>query len=117
MPVYVDNLRTYPNGKGFWRGRPSCHLFADTLEEMHYFAKLLDLRKSWFQNHPRLPHYDLTGPRRDAALKAGAIPVGRTSMVYFMRHGIHGNLTSKQKENTNDQRQTANRVDEDAVQT
>ncbi len=67
MAVYVDKLRDWG-----WRLGPSCHLVADTLEELHAFALGIGLRRSWFQDK-RTPHYDLTEKRRAAAVKAGAV--------------------------------------------
>ena len=36
------------------------HLVGDSLEELHEFAQRVGLRREWFQDHPRHPHYDLT---------------------------------------------------------
>lgn len=72
MAVYVDELRVYPNAWGPFRGG-SCHLTADTIEELHSFAQSIGLRREWYQHHRRLPHYDLTRSRRDLALARGAV--------------------------------------------
>ena len=48
---------------------------ADTPEELHEFASRLGLQRSWFQNHPRHPHYDLTENKRREAVSLGAIEV------------------------------------------
>ena len=74
MSVYVDELRFYPPSPR-WRHGEACHLVADTLEELHAFAGKLQLRRSWFQPHRHIPHYDLTARRRAAAIRAGAIEV------------------------------------------
>jgi hypothetical protein len=74
MPVYVDNLRSW----GFAiRGRlvPSCHMMADTLEELHKMADTIGLRRPWFQDKPSGCHYDLTTSRREQAVEAGAIEI------------------------------------------
>lgn len=72
MPVYVDELHKWPTRiKCFQAG--SCHMVADTLEELHVMAETIGLSRGWFQDKKRLPHYDLTVSRRAAALKAGAI--------------------------------------------
>lgn len=65
--VYVDPLMDYG-----WVLGPSCHMWADSLEELHKVAKLLGLKRSWFQDRPRLPHYDLTRGKREIALRLGA---------------------------------------------
>lgn len=53
------------------------HLVADTLAELHEFAiGKLRFQPSWFQDHPRHPHYDLTTHRAARrAIEAGAIVI------------------------------------------
>lgn len=72
MSVYVDEIMVWPHAKGIFRGG-SCHLTADSLDELHAFAAKVGLKRAWFQNHPLAPHYDLTPGRRAVAVKAGAI--------------------------------------------
>lgn len=69
--VYVDGLHSW------WKGRLWCHMFADSLDELHEFASRLNLRRDWFQPDLRLPHYDITATRRAKAVKLGAIEVDR----------------------------------------
>lgn len=72
MAVYVDEL--FPTEKTHkWCYDTACHLTADTIEELHKFALMLGLRRNYFQDHPRHPHYDLTEGRRKAAIKLGAV--------------------------------------------
>jgi len=67
--IYVDKLRKCkPNRKWPWFW--SCHLTADSLRELHAFAKRLGLRRIWFQE--RRSHYDLTEGMRNRALGLGA---------------------------------------------
>jgi len=40
------------------------HLVGDSLQELHRFARSVGLKKEWFQEHPRHPHYDITTPRK-----------------------------------------------------
>lgn len=80
MTVYVDSLSSYsksPLGHREW-----CHMWADDLEELHIFASRIGLKKSWFQDDRRLPHYDLTAHKRNAALKFGAV---QHSLVDWLR--------------------------------
>jgi hypothetical protein len=75
MTVYVDELLVYPGAKPpFDKG--SCHLTADTLKELHIFAELVGLKRSWFQDHKLCPHYDLTPRRRAKAVELGATQEG-----------------------------------------
>lgn len=68
--VYVDELRDHG-----WvlRGKrtQSCHMAADTLEELHAFARLLGLKRAWYQSKSH-PHYDLAPSKRALALRHGA---------------------------------------------
>lgn len=77
MAVWVDPLRDWG-----WRLGPSCHLMADTTkEELHAFAALIGLKRSWFQPHPRLWHYDLTASRRREAVRLGALELSSREAV------------------------------------
>lgn len=63
--VTVDPLRSYPQkatsgARYFGSGKQSCHLMADTSDELHAFAARLGLRREWCQHQGRvLEHYDL----------------------------------------------------------
>jgi hypothetical protein len=80
MSVYVDELRDYG-----WRLGPSCHLIADTEDELHAFAARVGMKRSWFQNKSLAPHYDLVASRRAAAVRLGAIELERRAFVNVMR--------------------------------
>lgn len=72
MAVYVDTIVQWPNARPpFNKG--SCHMTADTLEELHAFAARIGMRRSWFQEHRICPHYDLTPGRREVAVRLGAV--------------------------------------------
>lgn len=75
MSVYVDNERIA------WRGKLWCHLVADSLEELHGFASRLGLKRGWFQDRTRYPHYDVTIQVRERALQLGALDGDRASVV------------------------------------
>ena len=68
MAVWVDPLKDWG-----WRLGPSCHMTADTKEELIAFAVRIGLQARWFQDDDRLWHFDLTARRRDRAVAAGAI--------------------------------------------
>jgi hypothetical protein len=109
MTVYVDTLVAHPapadpqtRRAGAPHGHRWCHMFTDgDLAELHAIAARIGLKRAWFQDHPTLPHYDLTPPRRGAAIAAGAVPCDRHKTVEVMRAnrtrrhnaapgGIHG---------------------------
>jgi hypothetical protein len=73
VSVYVDD--GFVEGDwALWTG--GGHMQADTLEELHAMADRLGLKRSWFQSKPGKPwhdHYDLTGTKRDQAIRLGAV--------------------------------------------
>ena len=69
MAVYIDNY------KGVFRRMIMCHMFADTLDELHKIAKKIGLKRSWFQNKGSAPHYDVCKSKRILAVNAGAIEI------------------------------------------
>jgi hypothetical protein len=71
VSVFVDALVTRLTGPRCFRVG-SCHMWADSEQELHEMAKKIGLKKSWFQNHEKLPHYDLTPRRRLLAIYNGA---------------------------------------------
>ena len=79
MAVYVDALRDY----GWWRG-PSCHLIADSVDELMEFALAMGLRREWFQPKST-PHFDLTADARAKAVQMGAIELDRRGLIRKVR--------------------------------
>lgn len=67
MSVYVDSPRNWGS-----RFNGSCHMWADSLFELHEMARLLGLKREWFQKRPNFPHYDLSPGKRAQALRLGA---------------------------------------------
>ncbi len=84
MSVYVDELRNVPSAVGrhgnlhFHR---SCHLLADTDDELHEFASRIGCRVPEWAHDGTILHYDLTPWMRGRALAAGARPIGRREVV------------------------------------
>jgi hypothetical protein len=73
VTIYVDELRAYGN-------RQWCHMATDggvlgDLSELHDMAARVGLKVSWFQNHARVPHYDLVTSKRQLAIRYGAVEV------------------------------------------
>ena len=91
MGVYVDEVVDYGDtGRGRARrwGTRWSHLYADTVEELHFMADMLGLRRSYFQDAkrglPHTAHYDIIPRKRERAVSLGAIPVGR--LEWARRH-------------------------------
>lgn len=90
MPVYVDPLVQWGNESSpkCFQTQPSCHMYADTLEELHLMAWNIGMKRSWFQGDERLKHYDLVPSRRKMAVKQGAIEHTFKEMVQFMNRPL-----------------------------
>lgn len=69
MTVYVDDVRHH-----FGR-MIMCHMWADTVLELHAFADRLGLKRSWFQEPPKASwqHYDISIGKKIDAIKMGAV--------------------------------------------
>lgn len=79
VAVYVDGLRDY----GWHRG-PSCHLIADSVEELIEFAESMGMRREWFQAKST-PHFDLTADGRAIAVSKGAVELTNRQLVAKIR--------------------------------
>lgn len=72
MTVYVDELHRYPTKIPCFKAG-SCHMMADSLDELHALAAKIGLKRSWFQDHPFHTYYDMTASKRSEAVLAGAV--------------------------------------------
>ena len=68
MTVYVDDVR-----HRFGR-MVMCHMWADTLEELHAMADAIGVSRRWFQEPPKASwhHYDIALAKKALALERGA---------------------------------------------
>ena len=86
MSVYVDPILRDGGSSATFKWPRSCHMYADTLEELHAMAIAIGMKRAWFQNREGgLPHYDLVPLKRLRALELGAIEHTREEMVAFLR--------------------------------
>lgn len=69
MAVYVDPLMNHG-----WKYGASCHMFADSEEELIRFATNMGMRAEWIQR-TRFIHFDLTERWRANAVRCGAIEI------------------------------------------
>lgn len=83
MSVYVDALLITggDDASACFRHKPSCHMYADTIEELHRMAARIGCRREWFQPHRIVSHYDLTAAMRRHAIKAGAVEHTRKEAI------------------------------------
>jgi hypothetical protein len=84
MSVYVDEIREFNDYYKSGRSRHGswCHMMTDgDISELHEMAEKIGLHRSWFQNKPRHPHYDLTPGKRKIAIQNGAIECSSIELV------------------------------------
>jgi hypothetical protein len=63
----------------------TCHMLADTLEELHAMADRIEAKRAWYQiSRTGVPHYDIPLFRRARALELGAIEIGRRETSVIM---------------------------------
>ncbi|WP_394791161.1 DUF4031 domain-containing protein [Rhodoferax sp.] len=79
MAIYVDDARIH------WRGGQWCHMLADSLEELHMFARLLGVHRRWFHRTASYPHYDITVEMRDRAIDQGALLSDKATIILCAR--------------------------------
>jgi hypothetical protein len=76
MGVFVDRTEEYPfdyvHPEARKVGLTWCHLWADSVDELHAFAAWVGLPRSRFHVSRSGPHYDLTPDEREQALDLGA---------------------------------------------
>lgn len=77
MSVYVDDHRSPLPG----RFQGWSHLAADSVEELHALAAKIGLKRSWFQPHGLMNHYDVSESKRRQAIRAGAVAVTARDLV------------------------------------
>lgn len=95
MAVYVDQITDYKGSVKGYVGRVSqhwCHMYADSLDELHEMAAKIGMKRSWFQEAHwlHLCHYDLVPSKRAKAVALGAIEV--KSLAYMrdrIAKGLH----------------------------
>jgi len=73
MAVYVDDVR-HRYGRMIM-----CHLWADTLEELHAMADRIGVQRKWFQRPPGASweHYDISLGKKALAIKYGSVLTDR----------------------------------------
>jgi hypothetical protein len=75
MGAYVDPLMVHARRNKL--GHQWAHLMADSLTELHGFARAIGVHRCWFHRD----HYDLNPEQREKAVLHGAAPVSHRYMV------------------------------------
>jgi hypothetical protein len=98
MPVYIETPTDYG-----WVLRnkrvKSSHLLSDDVDltELHRIAQAGGMKRSWFQNHPDHPHYDIAASRYAGIVAAGAIEVDRNGLVAAVKRRREAVAAAKAK--------------------
>lgn len=80
MTVWVDDAGI------IYRRKARYHLAASSIEELHEFARSIEVNRCWYHNSSgRSPHYDITSQQRERALRKGAISVTSRELVERLR--------------------------------
>lgn len=75
--IYVDKAKwKKPNGRVSY-----CHLVADSLDELHEFAKKINVGQHFFHSSATLKHYDLSEKNREIAISNGALEISSKDLV------------------------------------
>lgn len=91
MTVYVDTIIKHDLSRKPIRVQRvfkdgACHMFTDgPEEELHTMAESIGMKRSSFQDHGDLKHYDLNPKRREAAIRVGAVECDKRKTVEVMR--------------------------------
>jgi hypothetical protein len=99
VSVYLDPLM-YHGWLMYGRAVKSCHMFADTLEELYAMGEKIGLKRSHLQGlgtKGREPHFDLVASKRSEAIAAGAIEATREQSVALWRKHREENFNPERK--------------------
>lgn len=89
MAVYVDNMRA-----GYGR-MIMCHMLADSHEELVAMADKIGVARRWIQQQGTYSeHFDVCLSKRAAAVRAGAIEIGRKDLARMLLAKRSGNCKS-----------------------
>ncbi len=75
MAIYVDFVQIP------FKGYKWCHMLADSLQELHDFATLIEVDARLFHRNASYPHYDITVQMRETAIAQGAIAADRKKII------------------------------------
>lgn len=83
MGVYLDNSTNILKGRSEWP-MVTCHMIADSVEELFDMANKIGMRPEWFQPWSH-PHFDVSKSRQTLALAQGARRLERREFVTRIR--------------------------------
>lgn len=75
MAVYVGKLE-FPYGRMLMS-----HMASPDLEELHKMAEAIGIKRKWFQDHEKHPHYDISKGKKQIAILMGAEEVSDKELI------------------------------------
>lgn len=91
--IYVDDAKVVKHG------RPWFHLMADSIDELHEFAKRIGVSTHAFHRGAKYPHYDIGAGHRSIALKYGARSISsREAVLIGQRITSAGHRAAEQRQ-------------------
>jgi hypothetical protein len=85
MSTYVDTLAKCKPGPG-WRHTSSCHLIADSTNELIVFAHRIHCKVGWLKaSRKGVHHFDLAPKLRELAVQNGAEEISRRQLAKMLR--------------------------------
>ena len=66
------------------------HLVADSLAELHSFAEEVGIKRCWFQNHKKHPHYDCINKNKTLVLARKDVIIVDSRTIVKMFKGQDG---------------------------
>ena len=79
MAVYLDKM------KYRWRDKYWTHMVADSIDELHIFAKLIGVKCEYFDKNDIHPHYDINMMQVQIALINGARFIERRELIEVVK--------------------------------
>lgn len=61
------------------------HMAANSIEELHSMAAMLNIDKKYFQNKPGKPHYDICQKKKQLAIALGAKEVNDREIIELFK--------------------------------
>lgn len=96
MTVYVDEaVFMKKNGRVAY-----AHMTADSIEELHEFAKCIEVKRCWWHSSSKYPHYDINAGKRAVAIEHGAVPLRSVELVPIAKRLYESTKQNRQRRTT-----------------
>jgi len=87
MTIYIDKAEWVTKAKN--PRKQYAHMISDTsLEELHFFAAQMGIKRHFFHQSRACKHYDISGEQIQKVLSAGAYEVSSKEIVKLGRYVV-----------------------------